>query len=84
MLIAQSSTIIVNPNNNVVCTRRGCKRNGTSTNCGFVPNYPIVHLKQVSQGKSPWKLITDVEYILNKYLDENNTKNSIKQNQLFF
>ena len=60
LLIAHSKDITVSKSNGVICTRRKCIENGTSTSCGFIPNYPIINLKEVARGKCPWKILSDL------------------------
>ena len=70
MLIAKSSAIAVNPQNNIICARRRCIKGGHSTNCGFIPNYPIINLTELSQSKGAWKSINQIEQEINNLLDE--------------
>lgn len=72
LLIARSEEIRVSVENNIRCTRRRCIENGTSTNCGFIPNYPIVNLQDVATGRAPWKILSDLDLdaFLNNFLDQ--------------
>lgn len=72
ILIARSDKINVSPINNITCSRRKCNNNGTKTNCGFIPNYPIVFLKDVASNKSPWKILADLD--LDTYFEKSSTK----------
>ncbi|MHA1815289.1 MAG: hypothetical protein ACTSX1_04735 [Candidatus Heimdallarchaeaceae archaeon] len=61
LLIAESSDITVTEKNNITCSRRGCIRDGTHYRCGFIPNYPIINLDEVSRNDSPWKIVQDTD-----------------------
>ena len=65
LLVAKSSDLIVSKTNRIVCRRRVCTK---KENCGFIPNYPIVNLNDVANGKSPWKQIEVIETILRQFL----------------
>lgn len=71
LLIARSKDIKVSVENNIICTRRRCIDNGTSSNCGFIPNYPIVNLRDVANGTGPWRILSDLDLdsFLNNFLD---------------
>lgn len=71
LLVARSKEIKVSTENNIVCTRRKCIDNGTSTDCGFIPNYPIVNLSDVATGTGPWKILSDLDLdtFLNNFLE---------------
>lgn len=66
LLIARSSKLNVSPQNNVKCVRRECIKAGTSTNCGFIPNYPIVNLND----NSVWKPIEKAEELFEEFVNE--------------
>jgi len=67
-LFARSSYIKCKKNNNIKCVRKKCIKSEFSENCGFIPNYPIVNLKEVVEGKSPWKLLSCIEEEFEKFL----------------
>jgi hypothetical protein len=67
-LFARSSDIKVDTSNNITCVRRKCITQGFSNSCGFIPDYPIVNLKEVVEGKSPWKLLSCIEEEFEKFL----------------
>ena len=66
LLIARASSLTVSPKNNVQCVRRKCKKAGTSKTCGFIPNYPIVNLKD----NSIWKPIEKTDEIFEEFINE--------------
>ncbi|MBI2129286.1 hypothetical protein HYU07_03530 [Candidatus Woesearchaeota archaeon] len=72
LLIARSKDIKVSKTNNILCTRRKCINNGTSTNCGFIPNYPLVNLKDVAEGNGSWKILSDLNLgdFFNRFLEK--------------
>lgn len=44
LYLAKSADLYVgNPSYNIKCVRQKCKAQGHSKNCGFIPNYPIIH-----------------------------------------
>jgi hypothetical protein len=52
MYLAQSNDLAITPENGVTCTRRGCPK---PTNCGFIPNYPIISFKKdTTIASKPW------------------------------
>lgn len=69
MLFANSKDLVVKSKNKIVCTRRKCIKKGTNKKCGFIPNYPIVYLKELSKGKGAWKPLEKIERELDKFLD---------------
>lgn len=66
LLIARSSRLAVLPENHVRCVRRRCIRAGTSENCGFIPNYPIVNLNDTEV----WRPIERAEEVFQNFVDE--------------
>lgn len=68
LLFAKASDIAVSTMNNLKCTRKKCKNNGTDKNCGFIPNYPIINLNDVEKNKGPWKMIKYIETEFNNFL----------------
>lgn len=66
LLIAKSSALTVSPQNHVRCVRRRCIEAGTSTNCGFTPNYPIVNLDDVEV----WRPIEQTAEVFQNFVDE--------------
>lgn len=68
LLFARSKDIVVSTRNGLSCQRRKCIKNGTGGNCGFIPNYPIVSINDVANGRSPWKLIETAERKFNNFL----------------
>ena len=68
MLFAKSSDIKISLNNKIICARRKCIQEGNSKNCGFIPNYPIINLKELSEGKGAWKQLEDIEKESNNFL----------------
>ncbi len=69
LLFAKSSDMVVSTNNNLKCTRNKCKNKGTDTNCGFIPNYPVINLNDVASSNSHWKRISSIEAEFNNFLD---------------
>lgn len=71
LLIAKSSDIKASLNNGygIECSRQKCENH---SNCGFIPNYPLVLLSDVAAGSSPWKIIadTDLNELFQTFLDE--------------
>lgn len=69
LLIAKSSDLKISLNNRIECRRRKCEN---PSNCGFIPNYPLVLLPDVATGSSPWKIVTDTDLneLFRTYLDE--------------
>jgi hypothetical protein len=67
LLFARSKDIAVAKDNNLACTRKKCINNKTHQECGFIPNYPVVNLNDVAEGKSPWKLIENIESEFKKF-----------------
>ena len=49
LYLAKSSDLYVgNPNYPVQCVRQKCKAHGHSEDCGFIPNYPVIHFPENS------------------------------------
>jgi len=69
MIFAKSKSITATRENNVVCRRKRCITQGTFNTCGFIPNYPAVNLKELSEGRSVWRQLADIERALNELLD---------------
>lgn len=61
LLFAKSSDIAANERNDISCRREKCKKNGTDTKCGFIPDYPIIHLDEVANGTSKWKMLDNLK-----------------------
>ena len=40
MYVARTEDLAAKPDTGVICSRHKCKN---KTNCGFIPNYPIIH-----------------------------------------
>ena len=45
MYAAKTKDLFISRGNRIVCTRTKCKNKG---NCGFIPNYPIIHFNEVT------------------------------------
>lgn len=69
LMFAKSSDLVASTNNNLKCTRKKCRDKGADTNCGFIPNYPIINLNDVATTNSPWKRISCIESEFNNFLD---------------
>lgn len=66
MYIARSTDLAVNSHTQVKCTRKKCDN---STNCGFIPNYPI--LEFTDGNKTPlarWFPIENTEELFNQFI----------------
>lgn len=74
LLIANSKKMTVKKANEVVCTRKKCIQSGNAVDCGFIPNYPVVNLTEVSTGSSPWKINseTNLDKLFSSFLDKPN------------
>ena len=49
LYVAKSADLYVgNPNYPVECVRKNCKSAGHNKDCGFIPNYPIIHFAENS------------------------------------
>ena len=49
LYLAKSSDLYVgNPNYPIECVRRKCVTNGHGKDCGFIPNYPLIHFAENS------------------------------------
>lgn len=70
LLFAHSKDLSVKKENKITCTRRKCIQSGNSENCGFIPNYPLIYLEDLSKGRSIWKPINEIEKALNNFLDK--------------
>jgi hypothetical protein len=52
MFIAKTKDLIVSSSTGVVCTKKACSN---KSNCGFIPNYPIIKFEATSiQPSNPW------------------------------
>jgi len=59
--IAITKDLIAHPSNNIVCTRKSCNN---KTNCGFIPNYPIIKFDSKShQPINGWKSIDQAQAV---------------------
>ncbi|MBI4299420.1 MAG: restriction endonuclease [Chloroflexi bacterium] len=55
--IARTQDLAARSNTGIVCSRKGCKN---KTNCGFVPNYPVIRFDaKTNKPTSPWVLIEE-------------------------
>lgn len=68
LMFARSSELVVNQRNNFTCTRRKCQLAGTQSNCGFIPNYPIVQLNNVAKNIGTWRKFSNLETEFNNFL----------------
>lgn len=64
LIIARASNIIVSVENQVQCVRRDCKKAKTDKICGFVPNYPIIPLKD----NTVWKPIENAKDLFEEFV----------------
>lgn len=62
MYIARSYELSSTDKNGISCTRKKC---GTKTNCGFIPNYPVIKFDS-NTGKPlpPWYEIEEIEKVI--------------------
>ena len=51
MYIARSIDLAVRPENRINCSRKKCDN---KTNCGFIPNYPIIHFDASGKPTNGW------------------------------
>lgn len=52
MYVARNQDLAARSNTGIVCSREKCKN---KTNCGFIPNYPIIHFDaKTNKPTSPW------------------------------
>ncbi len=70
LLFAHSKNLSVKKENNLKCTRRKCIQSGNSEHCGFIPNYPLIYLNNLSKDKDNWKPISEIERALDAFLDK--------------
>ena len=66
LLIARSSHLTISPQNKIQCRRKRCKEAGTSSSCGFIPNFPIVNLNN----NTVWKPIEKAEEMFEEFVSE--------------
>jgi hypothetical protein len=69
MYVALATDLVVDESNhlNNNCTRGKCKTNGTSTNCKFIPNYPVIQFgKTLNTIQAPWVPIEEIEVLLER------------------
>jgi hypothetical protein len=65
MYIAKSSDLAVRPDNKIVCTRRKCKN---KTNCGFIPDYPIIEFDTKGMPTNQWMPIDESANIFRQFI----------------
>ena len=52
MYLARSQDLVASPKTRIVCSRKECKN---KTNCGFIPNYPVIHFDaKTNKPTEPW------------------------------
>ncbi|MBF4376845.1 hypothetical protein EA848_22175 [Vibrio anguillarum] len=69
MYVALASDLAISKENglNQECSRKKCKVNGTSKNCGYIPNNPkIAFGRTLDDVKAPWLPIGRVEELLER------------------
>lgn len=67
MYLATAQSLAVKTGNEIKCTRKTCP---SPNNCGFIPNYPVIHFAEGSINPSkPWYDIEDAEAFLLQFID---------------
>jgi len=62
ILIAKTKDLIASTSTGVICTRKQCSN---KTDCGFIPNYPIIRFEpDITQPSNPWGGIEQAQAIL--------------------
>jgi len=65
MYIARSIDLAIRPENKVTCSRRKCDN---KTNCGFIPDYPIIRFDTSGKSTSPWIPIEESASVLKSFI----------------
>lgn len=58
LYVARSQDIAIRKENLIVCTRKKCKN---QANCGFIPNYPVIHFSKEGESIKPWYSLSKAE-----------------------
>lgn len=72
LYLAKAADLIVgNANYPIECVRQKCKALGQSKNCGFIPNYPIIHFPENSiQPDNGWVSIQQCRALFETFLSQ--------------
>jgi len=65
MYIARSVDLTVRPENGITCSRRKCNN---KTNCGFIPNYPVIHFDDSGKAINGWIPIEESAAVFRRFL----------------
>jgi hypothetical protein len=66
LYIASADSISIKRKNKVKCTRKKCSN---QTNCGFIPNYPVIEFNNDSlEPLSNWKSLEKLDVVFHSYL----------------
>lgn len=64
MYAALTSDLAILTQNHIKCTRKRC---ADPSNCGFIPNYPVIHFEAGSRLPSyPWVALSDIHSLLDR------------------
>lgn len=68
MCAAKANDLAVLSKNKTNCSRRNCS---SKSNCGFIPNYPIVEFESASKKPShPWVHLEDIENLMLSFVQK--------------
>lgn len=65
MYVVRSIDLVVRSENTIVCSRRNCTN---KTNCGFIPNYPIVHFDAMGKSSNGWVPIEESISVFRRFI----------------
>jgi hypothetical protein len=66
--LARSKYLTIHPDNHLRCTRKKCP---SPNDCGFIPNYPLIHFPEGSnQASWPWVALEDSLSVFQAVVDE--------------
>lgn len=66
MYVARTQYLAAKSDTGIVCSRKGCKN---KTNCGFIPNYPIIHFDaKTNKPTTPWMTIEESVNLFRRFI----------------
>ena len=65
MYIARSIDLAIRPETKVTCSRKKCD---SKTDCGFIPNYPIIHFDASGKSATPWIPIEESASVFRRFI----------------
>lgn len=65
MYVARSTDLAVRPENGIKCSRKNCTN---KTNCGFIPNYPVIYFDAAGKPTNGWVPIEESIAVFRRFI----------------